>query len=165
MSEEDKRVPVRVVVPTEREAPSSSTKQHIEELDHRFKEYFGRLGNPTPRRPPDPNGRIPRYTDLFDSGTEYRVLVEVPGVKKEELDLAVSDRGLRIQVGTETDVYEEKSILVGRGDARSKMLRNVNFPEEVMAERAEASLNNDVLEVRVPKKVPTSESKHRIIAR
>jgi HSP20 family protein len=60
---------------------------------------------------------------------------------------------------------EGKDGLVRSQTACSRILRSVTLPEEVMADKAEASLNNGVLEVRLPKKTPTKISKHRVLLR
>ncbi|GEM_PF-7067061 len=104
-----------------------------------------------------------RYADLFDSGEEYRVLVEIPGVPKEELEVSLTDRNLWIEAATRTSSPAEKGTFVLSGGVGTKILRCVTFPEVVMAERANASLNNGVLEVRVPKKTPTAAAKHRTL--
>jgi len=106
-----------------------------------------------------------RYADLFDSGKEYRVLVEISGVPKEELEVSLTNRTLWIDAATRTSSLGEKRTFVLSRGVGTKILRCVTFPEEVMAERAKASLNNGVLEVRVPKKTPTTTAKHRILIR
>jgi HSP20 family molecular chaperone IbpA len=106
-----------------------------------------------------------RYADLFDSGEEYRVLVEIPGVSREELEVSMTNRNLWIQAATrQCSIGEEGTFVLSRG-AGTKVLRRVNFPEEVMSEKTKASLNNGVLEVRAPKKTPTTASRHRTLLR
>jgi HSP20 family molecular chaperone IbpA len=104
------------------------------------------------------------YTDLFDTGNEYRVLAELPGVEKEGLDITVSARDVKIRVGGTDEVCGEPRHRQ-RGKKDSKILRTVALPEEAMAERAEANLNNGVLEVKVPKRRPTDGSKHWTLTR
>ena len=104
------------------------------------------------------------YADLFDSGGEYRVLVEVPGIAGEQLEIIVTGTSVRIERQASA-VMEGKDGLVRSQTACSRILRSVTLPEEVMADKAEASLNNGVLEVRLPKKTPTKISKHRVLLR
>jgi HSP20 family molecular chaperone IbpA len=100
--------------------------------------------------------------DLVDSGREYRVVAEVPGIPKEKLDVTVTDREIKIEGEAKTDLHEEKEGFVRRERGYSRISRRLTFPEPVVAERAEASLNNGVLEVKVPKKAPTTFTRRKI---
>jgi len=111
------------------------------------------LGLPETRNP---------YADLIDSGNEYRVMAEVPGIPKEKLDITVTDREVKIEGEAKTDVHEEKEGFVRQERGYSRVSRRVAFPEPVVAEKAEASLNNGVLEVRVPKKTPTTFTRRKV---
>jgi HSP20 family protein len=108
-----------------------------------------------------PDVRLP-YADLIDSGKEYRVLAEVPGIPREKLDITVTDREIKIEGEAKTDLHEEKEGFIRRERGYSRISRRLAFPEPVVAEKAEASLNNGVLEVKVPKKAPTTFTRHKV---
>ncbi len=105
------------------------------------------------------------YADLIDSGDEYRVLAEVPGIPKENLDITLTDREIRIEGEAKTDIKEEKEGFIRRERGYSRVSRCLTFPEQVMADRADANLTNGVLEVRVQKKTPTRVTKHKVTVR
>jgi HSP20 family protein len=100
--------------------------------------------------------------DLVDSGRECRVIAEVPGIPKEKLDVTVTDREIKIEGEAKTDLQEEKEGFVRRERGYSRVSRRLVFPEPVQAEGAEASLTNGVLEVRVPKKAPTTLARRKV---
>ncbi len=75
----------------------------------------------------------------------------------------MTNRNLWIEAATKASPFGERSTVVLSRGVGTKMLRRVTFPEIVVSEKAEASLNNGVLEVRVPKRTPTSISRHRIL--
>lgn len=102
------------------------------------------------------------FADLIDSGKEFRVVAEVPGIPKEKLEITVTDRELRIEGQAETDVHEEREGFLRRERGYSRVSRVVAFPEPVLSEKAEASLANGILEVRVPKQTATEFKKHKI---
>lgn len=102
------------------------------------------------------------YADLVDSATEYRVVAEVPGIPKEKLNITVTDRDISIEGEAKTDVKEEGEGFVRRERGYSRVSRRLAFPEPVVGSRAEASLSNGILEVRVPKKNPTKPTRHRV---
>jgi HSP20 family molecular chaperone IbpA len=127
MADIDKRIPVRVSEAPGKASASGPPKRHMDELDHKFKDYLGRLGGaqvslsgprtPSKHRSIQPQERWRQYTDLFDSGSDYRVLIEVPGIPKEEIDISVSNTEARIELGKETAFYEENAGPVGRRGA------------------------------------------------
>jgi HSP20 family protein len=102
------------------------------------------------------------YADLIDSGNEYRVLAEVPGIPREKLDITVTSNEIRIEGEAKTDIKEEKEGFVRRERGYSRVSRSLSFPEQVVADKAEASLSNGVLEVRVPKKTATKVTRHKV---
>jgi len=108
-----------------------------------------------------PDVRLP-YADLIDSGKEYRVFAEVPGIPREKLDITVTDRDIKIEGEAKTDLHEEKEGFVRQERGYSRISRRLAFPEPVVAEKAEASLNNGVLEVKVPKKAPTTFTRRKV---
>ncbi|HVP23834.1 MAG TPA: Hsp20/alpha crystallin family protein [Conexivisphaerales archaeon] len=106
--------------------------------------WFARL--PGVRRP---------YADLVDTGKEYRLVIEVPGIPKDKLDITVTDSEITVEGEAKTEVKQEKEGFVRRERGYSKMSRTMLFPEPVESEKAEASVKDGVLEVTVPKKTPT----------
>ena len=146
------------------------TTDYLQEMDRMFRDFsrgFGSMLAPigpwmrswSPFQLPDV--REPS-TDLVDSGKEYRVHAEIPGISKENLNITVAARGIEIEGEAKTDIEEEKEGFVRRERSYSKVHRSLPFPEEVIPEKAEATLKDGLLEVRVPKKTPTEVKKHKV---
>ncbi len=108
-----------------------------------------------------PDVRHARY-DLIDSGNEFCVRAEVPGIAKENLKVNVTGRGVEIEGEAKTDIQEGNEGFVRRERGYSKIQRSLSFPEEVIPEKTEATLKDGVLEIKVPKKTPTQVKKHRV---
>jgi HSP20 family protein len=102
------------------------------------------------------------FADLIDAGNEYRVHVEVPGIPKEKLGISVTPREIMIEGTAETNIDENKEGYVRRERTHSKIERTIAFPEEVLPEKAEATVKDGILEVRVPKKSPTEAKVHKV---
>lgn len=137
----------------------------LDEFDRRFEfgwpfmaPWFGPRGG----WPPELTSTRRPFADIIDSGDEYHVSVEVPGIPKERLKVTVSDREATVEGEARTDVHEEKQGYVRRERGYSRISRALVFPETVVAEKAEASVSNGVLELRVPKKEPVKPAKHRV---
>jgi HSP20 family protein len=106
------------------------------------------------------------YTDLVDAGSEYRVLVEVPGIPKENLDITVTNRDVRIEGESQSDApvssARAQAGYVRRERSYSKIQTSLAFPEEVLPDTADATLVNGILEVRVAKKLPTEPKRRKV---
>jgi HSP20 family protein len=172
----DTNVPIKAAGKKEEEKVTAITpwrpEDYMQEMDRFFDDFARRFdrgwpfggqwlasrgrylaGLPEIRRP---------FADLVDSGKEYRVMVEVPGIPREKLDITITDREVRIEGEAKTNIHEENEGYVRKEIGYSKVSRTVTFPEAVIGNKAEASLNNGVLEVRVPKKNPTQVMRHKV---
>lgn len=84
--------------------------------------------------------------DIIETDDEIQVIVEMPGVNKEDIELNASETKLEIKAEGENRKYYEV----------------VDLPDEVDPESAKARYNNGVLEVILKRKHPKKESKKRI---
>jgi len=96
-------------------------------------------------------------TDLIDTGREYRVCAEVPGIPKDKVDVIITKDSIEISGKSEAEKVEEDRGFIIKERGYSEIFRKLSFPEEVIPENAEATLKNGILEVRIPKKKPTPE--------
>jgi len=92
--------------------------------------------------------------DLADRGSEYVLTAELPGVRKEDLDLRVTPDGLELAAQTSREKEENGRDYAYRERAYESFHRRIAFPAEVVADRVDAKLKDGVLEVRLPKKEP-----------
>jgi HSP20 family protein len=79
-----------------------------------------------------PGEREP-LTDVIEGDKEISVIVELPGVEKDAIDLKTTESSLEINVNTSKRTYHKK----------------LSFPAKVKPETSKASYKNGVLEVRV----------------
>ncbi|WP_297074131.1 Hsp20/alpha crystallin family protein [Thermococcus sp.] len=98
------------------------------------------------------------FVDIFDRGDRFVITVELPGVRKEDIKLRVTEDTVYIeaQIRREKELEEEGAIRVER--YYSGYRRVIRLPEEVIPEKAKARYNNGVLEIELPKKAPKKES-------
>jgi HSP20 family protein len=94
--------------------------------------------------PPDPNCREP-LTDIVEEDEKVKVIVELPGVDKESIELRSEGRELNISVDTE----------------RKKFCKQLELPCEVQPDSASAEYRNGVLTV-VMEKLPETPRGTRI---
>ena len=82
-------------------------------------------------------------TDIFEDVENYYARFEVPGVKKEDVKLELTDRLLTV-----TAEKREKS---GNTEQSYSLTRSVSVPEGVAEDKISAKLEDGVLTVTLPK--------------
>jgi HSP20 family protein len=103
------------------------------------------------------------YSDLIDEGNKFLVRAEVPGIPRDKIDVTVTKDGIEISGVTGAEKEEKEKNFVVRERSYSSIYKNLAFPEEVIPDKAECKVKDGVLEVSIPKKMPTTEAKkHKI---
>jgi HSP20 family protein len=106
---------------------------------------------------PNPEARAPApmefRMDVTENDNEYRVLAELPGVKKEEIVITIDGN----EVAVSADVKHEKDVKNDETVLRSeryygKIQRAFALGHEVDEATAQAKYNDGVLELTLPKK-------------
>lgn len=80
-----------------------------------------------------------------------RLVALVPGVKPDEIEITVSGDSLSLKGGREPAESAEGTTWHRRERRTGRFARHVTLPFEIDAERVEASLEQGVLEVRLPR--------------
>lgn len=89
--------------------------------------------------------------DVRETDDEIVVSAEVPGVDPDHLELSISERGLVLEGETRAVRDADEAGYRVRERRHGRFRRAIAFPAEVQSERARASYNDGLLEVRVPK--------------
>ncbi len=97
----------------------------------------------------------PTAIDIIDTGKEFKVVAEMPGVSKQDLEVSITDNNISICGETKTEVKDDSVGYIRRERSYSTLCRTMAFPEEVNPDKAEATLKDGILEVKVAKKSPT----------
>jgi HSP20 family protein len=89
--------------------------------------------------------------DISERKDAYLVTVELPGLKPEDLDITMEDGLLTIQ-GERQFTSESSEQQFHRIERRyGAFRRSITLPAQVQAEQIEASFDNGVLQIMVPK--------------
>ena len=104
--------------------------------------------------------RIP-YVDVIDAGTEYVVKAELPGIKKENVEMEVGANELVLNAKSDVVTEEKGKTYLHRDRAVSTFHRHIGFAESVDTEKSSARMVEGVLEVRLPKLGPRPEKRIR----
>jgi len=95
--------------------------------------------------------------DVQDNKTEYLIEAELPGVKKEDIHIALNEGRLAISVNKDETVEEKEKNYIHRERRFSSMSRNIMLGDADAA-NIKAKLDNGVLTVNVPKKTKPDNS-------
>lgn len=98
--------------------------------------------------------------DVQEDDKAYRVTVDVPGVRKEDIDVAVE--GTQVTISAEVkrqEQKEDKSKELHSERFYGKAFRSFSLPNEVDSSKSEASYDGGVLRLTLPKK-SDSQSRH-----
>jgi len=99
--------------------------------------------------------------DILDHDNDIEVQAALPGVKKEDLDVSVTNQAITIRTSTkEEKKEEEKGKYFRREISRGEFQRTVSLPENVDGEQAKASFKDGILTINIPK---TEKSKRKSI--
>ena len=91
--------------------------------------------------------------DLSDTGKEFVVKAEVPGINKDDLDIEVTENGIEISGESTSEKQEgdESKGYVRRERSYARFHRTLPLPEKVIPDKADAELKDGVLTVKLPK--------------
>lgn len=89
--------------------------------------------------------------DIAETETDLVIKAEVPGINPADLEIYLSENGVLLK-GISTETLETTDKGYKRFERRSGSFeRTINYPTPVLFEQAHASLNNGLLELRIPK--------------
>ena len=105
-----------------------------------------------------PETRVPAI-DLEDREKDFLLKAEMPGFKKEDIEVEVKENSVEItgMVGWKYNNKEKAYICMER--ACESFYRAVELPEEVKVDDVSANLSDGVLEITLPKKAPKEKRK------
>jgi len=108
----------------------------------------------------DAGAAAPARLDVVDKGDQFAVKVDLPGIRKEDISVAVE--GARVSVSGKVrggdDAAAPEQITTRRAEGRATgYARTLELPAEVDADNAQASFENGVLTLTLPKRVHAAQ--------
>lgn len=136
----------------------------VSALDEFFNDFFARAGVPVVARGAELPAAVRARMDVIDKGERYEVLVDLPGVKKEDIQVTVE--GARVAIAAESKgqrAVEQD----GKDGARvlhterhsASYARSFELPAEVTEDGAEAAFENGVLKLALPKRATVTSKR------
>lgn len=89
--------------------------------------------------------------DVIDRDDEVLVRAELPGYKKEDIEVSVTNTSLTIKGETKAEEKEEKGDYYRHEISHAAFARTIGLPVEVDDSKAKASMKDGMLELSLPK--------------
>jgi HSP20 family protein len=125
--------------------------------DEYFGDFWNRLGLPRPMETPA-LGRA--LMDIVDKGEAFEVKIDMPGVRKEDINVSIDAE--RVTINAETK--EEKEVKNGGKVLHTERYmtsyaRSFELPTPVSDANADAHYEDGVLTLTLPKRAPTTSQR------
>lgn len=100
--------------------------------------------------------------DIQDNDTEYKIEAEIPGVKKEDVEITLNDGKLNLSIKKDESSEEKNKRYIHRERKFCKMSRSILLAD-AKDEGIQAKLEEGVLTITIPKKDKVDTSKRIMI--
>ena len=89
--------------------------------------------------------------DILDRKDALVVRAEMPGIKKEDLDITISGDRMTFEAKREFKEEEKKDEFFRHEMTYGRLFRSIHLPVDVKGDEAKAELKNGILEIYLPK--------------
>lgn len=93
--------------------------------------------------------------DLADKGDKYEILMEVPGIAKEKVDIKATRSKIEVSGQQESKMRDKQKNYVYNERLYHSFGRRISLPEEIVPSKIDAKMENGILMMDLPKKTPT----------
>ena len=100
---------------------------------------------------PDYEDKMTMPVEIHDQKGEYDIRAELPGVKKEDLDIDLNENYLTIRAKKVEENKQEEGSYKKSEFKYGEFSRSIYLPQDVDAEKIDASLEHGVLKIKAPK--------------
>jgi len=138
----------------------------FEEMEHRFEELFRRpfsLGPSWfPRLRAPEMEEISPTVDIFEEGGDVVVKAELPGMRKEDIDVKLTENTVTISGEKKKEEKVEKKNYYRMERSYGSFTRAFSLPAEVQTDKAKAQFAEGILQIRVPKTEEAKKKEKRV---
>jgi HSP20 family protein len=137
-----------------RRSPNRTLRDLQREVDSLFDQFFGRGDNG------DASAVWSPRTDLSETDDAYRLRLDVPGLRTDDIAINLQNNTLTVRGERSSERTEEEEEYVRVERAFGTFHRTFSLPDAVDPDNVEASYDEGVLTIHIPK---TEESTRRTI--
>jgi HSP20 family protein len=120
-----------------------------DDFDNLFEGFF----RPMTRFPRDEDGSMMPAVDVIDEDSQYVVKAELPGVKREDIDVSINNGVLTINAERkmEEESKDEKGRVIRRESRYGQYLRTMTLDNSVDVKNVKADYTDGILKLVLPK--------------
>lgn len=100
---------------------------------------------------------FPALADVEDKGNAYEIRANLPGLRRENIDIRLHGRTVRIDAKESTEKEQKGKTYLYHERSYQGFNRSIELPEEVVSEKASARYQDGVLTLEIPKANPEPE--------
>lgn len=131
-------------------SPLTFTRRFLDEVDQLFGEFFG-IGGMSPWSSTDlrfgQESLLTPKIEVFQRDSDLVVRADLPGVKKDDVHVELNEDSLTIEGRREQHSEERRGPVYHSERSYGSFHRTIPLPEGVIAESANATFRNGVLEI------------------
>ena len=102
--------------------------------------------------------------DIIDEGNQFRVKMDVPGIKKSEVNLNVTDSSIEVSAEHKEESEEKKKNYLRKERSQVSYYRSLPLSEKILSDKVVAKLVDGVLDIALPKSKPTETQKKKSVS-
>jgi HSP20 family protein len=88
---------------------------------------------------------------VYEGSENILVKIIIPGIKKENLNLKITESQLTIEATFNIENYLKSNIISFKDNQTGTIKRRIKLPKKVKPQEATAKLENGILKVKIPK--------------
>jgi HSP20 family protein len=101
--------------------------------------------------------------DVIDEGNQFRIKMDVPGVKKSDVNLNVTDNSIEVSAEHKAESEEKKKNYLRKERSQVSYYRSLPLSEKIISDKVSAKLTDGVLDIILPKSKPTEKQKKKSV--
>ncbi len=113
----------------------------------------------------DKGDKLSMPIEISDKGNEFEVKAELPGIKKEDLDIDIEKDYLNIKAVKVDETKEEDKDYRHSEFSYGEFSRIIQFPEAIDVDKTEAKLEHGILVIIAPKIHKEKEQTKKLIVK
>ncbi|MFB5605348.1 MAG: Hsp20/alpha crystallin family protein [Nitrosarchaeum sp.] len=102
--------------------------------------------------------------DVIDEGSQFRVKMDVPGIKKNEVKLNVTENSIEVSAEHKEESEKKKTNYLRKERSHVSYYRSLPLSEKILSDKVSAKLTDGVLDIVLPKSKPTETQKKKSVS-
>jgi len=123
----------------------SSIRDKQEELGKSLSDYTSSIQKP--------------LADIMETETSFIIITDLPGVKKDDIDIDISEDSIDITAKFEDEINEKGANYIKKERNYGETKRSISLPAKINIKGATAGFKDSILTVTLPKLM---EEKHKV---